>query len=152
MQGIPSFFRRRVRVTRSFSMSPISVSSFAICVSTPFPIPFRNSGMPTFSVPQSSPPPKTWQTKPIKTLANPKHPNERESDEMKWRQTYVSGLVMSAGRGDARYHRGSAGGSASTGDEPPPWERQERHESSWCGLAWILEKKPRKWISINGSG
>lgn len=50
MQGTPSFLSLSVRVTRSFWKSPISVSSFSTWVSTPLPTPFKNSGIPTFTV------------------------------------------------------------------------------------------------------
>lgn len=49
LQGIPSFLSLRVLVTRSFCMSPISASSFGMWVSTPFPTPVKNSGIPTFT-------------------------------------------------------------------------------------------------------
>lgn len=49
LQGMPSFLSLRVRVTSSLWMSPISVSSLATWASTPLPIPFRNSGIPTFA-------------------------------------------------------------------------------------------------------
>lgn len=49
LQGMPSFLSLRVRVTSNLWKSPISDSSFAEWVSTPFPIPFRNSGIPTLT-------------------------------------------------------------------------------------------------------
>lgn len=49
LQGMPSFLSLRVRETSSLLKSPTSVSSLATWVSTPLPIPCKNSGIPTFT-------------------------------------------------------------------------------------------------------
>ena len=50
LQGTPSFLSRSVRVSSSLWRSPPTASSsFAACVSTPFPTPFKNSTTPTLA-------------------------------------------------------------------------------------------------------
>ena len=62
---MPSFLSLRVRASRSLWRSPPTASSsFAACVSTPFPTPFRNSTTPTLAASRRNPTPVTRKEAP----------------------------------------------------------------------------------------
>ena len=62
---MPSFLSLSVRASRSLWRSPPTASSsFAACVSTPFPTPFRNSTTPTLAASRRNPTPVTRKEAP----------------------------------------------------------------------------------------